>query len=533
MFFKTIHWYLKLQRGVVIVKKHRTIFNVMSLLTAILILFSLSACTNTASNNNTSDNKSAGNIKEGGSISLPTSEPDFLDPNLATAADTRSVLFNVFEGLVKPDENGNLIPAVASSYETSKDALKYTFKLRKGIKFQNGSPVTVQDIKYSLDRAAGKDTGKPLKEELTNIKSVDIKDDSTVGVNLTKADSEFLPYLTVAIIPKDYKDQNTKPIGTGPFKLVKYTPQQEIVLEKNKDYWQKGLPHLDKVTYKITSDANSILVDLKAGSLDTAFIPKDQADQILNDYNLLIGSANLLQQLSINNAVKPFDDVRVRQALYYAIDTQNIIDTVASGVGKSAGTNFFSSFKKYFKPGLEKTYKKNIDKAKELLKEAGYPNGFETSISVPSNYQFHLDTAQVIVEQLKAINVKATIKPVEWGVWLSNVYKGRQYDTTVISLDASYLSPRALLGRYVSTDPSNFINFKDPKYDEIYNQAVNEIDDSKKVEYYKQLQTILNKDAASVFIQDQQKTVVLKKGLAGYKFYPLYVQDLSSIYYTK
>lgn len=521
-------------------QKKKNVFRSVALLTIIGVLFSFTACkgTSSASSSNASlaadSSKSSGNIKEGGAITIPTSEPDFLDPLLANAADTRAILFNVFEGLVKPDESGNLIPAVSSSYEISKDSLKYTFKLRKGIKFHNGNAVTVEDIKYSLDRATGKDTGKPLRPELANIKSVDVKDISTIEINLTKADTDFLPYLTTAIIPKDYKDQNIKPIGTGPFKFVQYTPQQQLVLAKNTEYWQTGLPHLDKVTYKITSDSNATFLDLKAGTLDLdTYVTKDQADQLKENYNTLTVSANLVQLLALNNAVKPFNDVRVREALSYAIDTQNIIDTVGAGVGARVGSNFFGSFKKYFQPGLEKTYTKNIDKAKDLLKQAGYENGFETTITVPSNYQYHVDTAQVIVDQLKAINVKATIKPVEWGVWLSQVYTGRQYDSTVISLDSQFLSARSLLGRYLSTDEGNFMNYKNPQYDETLNKAINETDDAKKVSDYKELQTILNKDAASVYIQDQQKSVVIKKGLAGYKDYPLYVQDLANIYYTK
>lgn len=516
-------------------KKNKKLFLTITLITIIATMSSVLAGCGKKSDTTVSakSTETSGTTNEAGTLVLTTSEPDFLDPHLATAADTRSILFNVFEGLVKPDENGNLIDAVAASHEVSSDGLKYTFKLREGIKFHNGNSVSVEDIKYSIDRAAGKDTGKPLKIELANVKSVDIKDKSTIEINLTTADTDFLPYLTVAIIPKDYNDQNTKPIGTGPFKITKYDKQQKVELVKNPDYWQKGLPHLDKVTYKITQDSNATFLELKAGNVDSAFITKEQADQLTNNYDILTGSANLLQLLVLNNEVKPFDDVRVRQALYYAIDTQSIIDTVASGVGKKAGTNFLSSFKKYYQDGLENTYSKNIDKAKELLKEAGYPDGFETTITVPSIYQFHVDTAQIIVEQLEEINVKATIKKVEWGEWLEKTYKGRQYDSTVISLDATYLSPRALLGRYVSTDSSNFINYKIAEYDDIYQKAVNETDEAKKVEYYKKLQTILNKDAASVFIQDQEKVVVLKKGLSGYKFYPTYVQDLASIYYTK
>lgn len=514
-------------------KKNKRIVTALILASIVALAGVLAGCSKKSDKDvNASTGAKNQSIKDGGNITLTTSEPDSLDPFLATAADTRSVLFNVFEGLVKPDENGNLIDALASSHEVSKDGLKYTFKLRNEVKFHNEKTVTAEDIKYSLDKAAGKDTGKPLKAELANIKSVDIKDSSTIEVNLTKPDTEFLPYLTVAIVPKDYTEEAIKPIGTGPFKITEYDKQDKIELVKNKDYWQKGLPHLDKVTYKI-EDANATFLGLKAGNIDSAFITKDQADQLTANYDTLTGSANLLQLLALNNAKKPFDDIRVRQALYYAIDTKSVIDTVASGVGKRAGTNFLSSFKKYFQSGLENTYNPNIDKAKELLKEAGYANGFEFTITVPSVYQFHVDTAQIIVEQLKAINVKATIKKVEWGEWLEKTYKGRQYDGTIISLDASYLSPRALLGRYVSTDSSNFINYKNEKYDETYKDAVDSTDDAKKISDYKELQKILNEDSASIFIQDQEKVVVVKKGLAGYKFYPTYVQDLAALYYTK
>ena len=476
-------------------------------------------------------------IKEGGSIVISiTNEPDFLDPYLANAAGTREILFNIFEGLVKPDEKGNLIPAVASSYQISKDALKYTFKLRQGVKFHNGNTVTAEDVKYSLEKASGKDGGKPypLAPALTNIKTVIIKDPTTVEIDLTKADTDFLASLTVAIIPQGYHDQNKKPIGTGPFKFGEYIPQQQLILIKNPDYWQKGLPHLDRATFKLSADEDAAFLELKAGTIDLEpYTTSEKAQQLTGAYNVLKGNYNLVQLLALNNARKPFNDVRVRQALSYALDTQKIINTVTYGEGTRIGSAVFPGFKKYYQPGLENTYKNNIAKAKTLLKQAGYANGFETTITVPSNYKTHVDTAQVIVEQLKKINVRATIKQVEWGVWLDQVYFNQQFDSTVIALDASILSARSLLGRYLSTDPTNFINFKDPKYDQIFTSAINETTDSQQVKYYKQLQTILTHDAASVFIQDPPKIVLLKKNLAGYKFYPLYVQDLASIYYTK
>ncbi len=474
-------------------------------------------------------------IREGGSIVVSiTAEPDFFDPYLATAAATREILFNIFEGLVKPDEKGNLIPALAVSYQISKDALQYTFQLRPGVKFHNGKGVTAEDVKYSLEKAAGKDTGKPYQPVFSNIKSVTVKNPVTVAITLNKPDSNLLPSFTVAIIPQGYQDQNKKPVGTGPFKFVEYMPQQQVVLAKNSEYWQKGLPHLDKVLFKLAANEDAAFLQLKAGTIDLEpYIPVDKVEQLTGSYNVLKGNYNLVQLLALNNARKPYNDIRVRKALSYAVDTQKIIDAVTYGQGTRLGSAVFPGFKKYYQPGLENTYKTDIKKAKELLSQAGLAAGFETTITVPANYKTHVDTAQVIVEQLKKINVKATIKQVEWGVWLDQVYKNRQFDSTVIALDAAMLSPQSLLGRYQSKEATNFINYNNPKYDLVMDKAVNTMDESLKIKYYKELQRILTQDAASVFIQDPSKNVLLKKNLAGYKFYPLYVLDLASIYYIR
>ena len=154
------------------------------------------------------------------------------------------------------------------------------------------------------------------------------------------------------------------------------------------------------------------------------------------------------------------------------------------------------------------------------------------TITVPSNYQFHVDTAQVIVEQLKKVGVQAKIQLVEWGTWLSDTYRGRQFQTTIVGLDAN-LAPSDVLKRYRSTASSNFLTYNNPEFDEIFALAVAEADDAKKVAYYKQLQEILTNDAASVYIQDPASYVAVSKKLSGYTFYPVYVQDMSKIYYIE
>lgn len=238
---------------------------------------------------------------------------------------------------------------------------------------------------------------------------------------------------------------------------------------------------------------------------------------------------NLVQALYLNNDVAPFDDVRVRQALCYAVNPQEIMDFVSDGAGTEVGSAMFPAFTKYYMPELNDTYNTDTAKAKELLAEAGYPDGFEFTITVPSNYGQHVDTAQVIAEELKEIGVKANIQEIEWNSWVSDVYSDRKYEATVVGIDASTLSATALLSRYVSTAGKNFVNFKSDAFDAAYAKAQETQNDADKTALYKECETILSKEAASVYIQDLPEFVALNKKFTGYTFYPLYVQNIAKI----
>ncbi|WP_022776989.1 ABC transporter substrate-binding protein [Butyrivibrio sp. AE3009] len=454
---------------------------------------------------------------------------DGLDPHTSTGAGTREVQFNIFEGLVKPDENGNLNPAVASEYTISDDSTVYTFTLRDGVKFHDGSDVTVEDIKYSLDRVKGKDGEEPLVKTFAKVDSVNIVDDKHVEVVLKEADSDFITQLTVAILPASNADPATNPIGTGPYKYVSSSPQENIIVTRFDDYWGEKA-YIKDVVYKIESNADAIVMDLEAGSIDMfCRITTTQAAQLSDKFQVYEGTTNAVQAMYLNNAVKPFDDVRVRQALCYAIDPAEIMGFVSDGLGKEVGSAMFPGFTKYFMPELNDTYNQDIDKAKELLAEAGYPDGFEFTITVPSNYTQHVDTAQVISEELKAVGVTANIQEIEWNSWVSDVYTGRQFEATVVSVDASTLSATAMLSRYVSDASKNFVNFNSPEFDAAYAKAEASTDDAEKTAAYKECLTILSKEAASVYIEDLPQLVALNKKFTGYTYYPLYVQDIAKI----
>ena len=262
---------------------------------------------------------------------------DSLDPHKATAAGTKEILFNIFEGLVKPDPNGNLINAVASDYSISEDGLTYTFTLREGVKFHNGNNVTTEDIKYSLERASGLLDGTALISSLSadkgGITKVDILNDNTVQVSVSSANLELIYSFTAAIIPAGSgEDPEAQPVGTGPFSFVSYKPQESVVLKKNADYWQKGLPYLDEVDFKIVNSADTALLELQGGSIDVyPYLTDSQATELQGKLQVLAAPSNVVQALFLNNADETLQDVRVRQAICYALDRDSINDFVFGG----------------------------------------------------------------------------------------------------------------------------------------------------------------------------------------------------------
>lgn len=466
-------------------------------------------------------------------VGIPQDLEDSLDPHKALAAGTKEILFNVYEGLLKPDSQGNNIPAVAESYTVSEDLMTYTFKLRDGIKFHNGKNVTADDVKYSIDKFAGiSDGSEPLVSAFSVIEEVNIIDDKTVDVVLNTPDTDLPTYLAMvsaAIIPKDNENPDTVAIGTGPYKYVSRSPQENVICEAFDDYWGEKA-NIKNVTFKVEANADSIVMDLLGGSIDFyARLTIDQVKQLNDEFSVYEGTMNLVQALYLNNNVKPFDDVRVRQALSYATDVDEILDITAEGKGTKIGSSMFPAFGKYYDESLSELYPTDIEKAKELLKEAGYENGFNMTITVPSNYQPHIDVAQVLAEQYKKISVNAEIQLVEWNSWLSDVYTGRDFESTVIGVDASYLAASALLSRFESTAANNFINFKSDAYDKAYNKTLTTADDDERTALYLECEKILADEAANVYIQDLPEYVVLNKKFTGYEFYPLYVQDIAKL----
>ena len=464
-------------------------------------------------------------------IGIPQDLDQSLDPHYTVAAGTKEVMFNVFEGLVKYDSNGDTIPAVASEVQVSDDGLVYTFTLRDGVKFHNGDAVDLDDVIYSIQRCKEDPNVNPQTSTgLACIESLEKDGDNKLVMTLSEPNTELMSLLTLAIIPADYDKQDTAPIGTGPYKFVSRTAQESVELEKFADYW--GTPaNIDKVTYKINENVEGLIMGLESGALDlVSHLTSTQTAELSKEnFNIEQGTMNLVQALYLNNAKAPFDNEQVRQALCYAVDRQGVLDMAFDGYGFPIGSNVFPAFTKYYDESLTDYYKPDTAKAKELLAQAGYPDGFDMVITVPANYQPHCDTAEVIAEQLKEVGINATLNKVEWNTWLEDTYTGRNFEATVIGLTADPLTARSLLERFKSDAGNNFINYNNADYDALFEQAIKCYDDAEQVGIYKEMEKNLTEHAASVYIQDMADLVAVRKGLTGLTFYPLYVLDVSTL----
>jgi len=482
------------------------------------------------------------------------SEPVTLDPlNPANTAEGRSVLFNIFEGLVKPDSSGKLQACVAESWVIGQDGLTYDFKLRRGVFFHDGSLLTAADVQFTLETASG--AGFPGFSRIEKIETLNgMESGMDIRITLSEADPEFLPYLAIGIVKAGNTEREKNINGSGPFFLESYELQRFMVLKRFEGYWRlfnandsgaqaaflsgedERVP-LEKVTIVFLSDSNAMLLALQGGSIDGATLTGallEQIDPLLFDITPFYSAS--VQLLALNNAV--LNDIRVRQAINYSVDIQEIIDTAFYGKGEPSGSPLIPGLEAYYEEALRDPYPRDIERARSLLSRAGYgaatgQKELSLEITVPSNFVMHVDTAQVIAEQLKQAGINAAIRQVDWASWLSDVYRDRKYEATIISLDAINVSPRSFLARYRSDSDSNFLNFHSVDFDRVYDASLIETDDEKRAALYREAQRIISDQAASVYIQDIVGFTVFRGGaFGGVVHYPLYILDFAPLYWT-
>ncbi|MDR0469158.1 MAG: ABC transporter substrate-binding protein [Peptococcaceae bacterium] len=462
-----------------------------------------------------------------------SSEPDDFDPMISAATDTQAtVLLNVYEGLLAFNEKGEFIPSLAKSYAISDDGLSYSFELKQGIRFHNGQSFSSEDVKYTYEALAGLAGEAPLNATMSQlVKSVETLGEYAVVIHLAERNAGFITKTVIPICPAGYTNASVMPMGTGPYRFAEYQPGQKVTLEKNPDYTTDTtrVPSIDKAEFRIMTDPNARLMALKSGGLDISFIDASDIPALEGEFNIVETPSNMVQVMGLNNTVKPLDDVRVRQAINYAVNKDEIILGAFSGNGTRLDSFLSPVMAAYYNFDMD-VYDTDLGKAKDLLKEAGLEAGFSFTITVPANYQNHIDAAQVIKNQLAKVGINAEIELVQWADWLDGVYTKAEYEATIIA-HTGKLDPNDFLNRFDSKYGNNYFRYANPAYDALIAAAANATKESERAGIFKQCQQMLVDDAASVFITDPNMVYAVAKDLSGFKTYPVSFYDLASLSY--
>ena len=455
-------------------------------------------------------------------------EPPHLDPTSAAAGAIDSVLYsNVFEGLTRFMGDGSVVPGLAESWEISEDGLTYTFKLQSGVTFHDGTTMDAEDVKFSLDRIGAEDSANAQKALYSAISEVNVIDPATVEIKLSEPNGNMLFNLAwgdaVIVAPESIDNIKQLPIGTGAFKFTSWTQGDNIMIEKNPNYW--GAPAtLDKATFKFISDPTAAFASVMAEDVDVfvGFPAPENLPQFEADprFQVLVGSTEGETILAMNNKQAPFDNIKVREAVAHAIDRQAIIDGAMFGYGTPIGTHFAPHNPAYVDETAISAF--DPEKSKALLAEAGFPDGFETTLDLPPP-SYARRGGEIIAAQLADVGITAKINNVEWAQWLETVFKGKNFGMTIIS----HTEPMDI-GIYAN--PDYYFQYDNPEFQELMTKLNATTDPDMRTEMLAQAQKSIAEDYVNGYLFQLAALSVAKAGVQGlWKNAPTQATDLTSV----
>jgi peptide/nickel transport system substrate-binding protein len=431
------------------------------------------------------------------------------------AAIPAALLYNVFETLVKIDEKGEYQPLLAEKYEVSDDGLTYTFHLRQGVTFQNGQPFDSSDVKFSFDNSIAnlaKGTAPGIiSATFAPVASVEAPDANTVVVTLKQRSRNFL--FNIAQTGGVVVDQTslpaiaTKPVGTGPFEFVSYSTNDNLKLKRYDGYWGTK-PSLENVEFRYIGDPKTMADSIRSpggvdliDNLTPELFKTFQDDPDFQTINIVTNGETIL---AINNSRKPLDDVRVRQAISYAIDKKAVNEIAESGFAQIIGTHSSPNDPWYL--DLSDTYQYDPDKAKELLQEAGVSD-LKLTLQVPP-VPYATSSAEVVRDNLADVGIDVTLKDIEFPLWIDQVFTKADYDLTIIS----HVEARDV-DQY--GNPGYYWRYDSPKVQDLLKQADAAPTDAESDDLYHQVLRQINEDAVNDWLFLLPGLTVAKKDITG------------------
>ncbi|MGQ0567943.1 MAG: ABC transporter substrate-binding protein [Armatimonadota bacterium] len=472
----------------------------------------------------------------GGTLRLGMqTDPVGLDPHLSTATATRNMMEHVYDTLVFYSASGRFTPGLAESWTTSQDGLTWTFTVRRNAKFHNGRPFVADDVVYTINRIKDPKTRSPRAGDFADVDSVTAADPHTVVFKLKKPFAPLIAKLSnslsAAIVPREViekdGDLNTTPTGTGPFRFVGYTPQQRLILVRSGDYWEtdaggRRLPYLDRLEFVFFPDAIARATAIRTGTVDfIEYVPSSEVKSLRTDPNVEVvgGPSSNFRAIYINNAVAPFNNVKIRQALAWSISRKEIIDTALFGVGGLEATasvippgNFFALSRNVYD-------KVDIDRAKRLLAEAGHPNGFEADLYVTSTYDFLRTPAEIIQAQAAKAGIRLKIIAADWSVYLPTVF-AKRYVLTILGTSGQVDPDDYLFNNFRTGDARNYINYSDPQFDRLVEQGQTTANEAQRKRLYEQAQMRLQETVPMVFLFHSTTFEAIRKNVQGFEHWP-------------
>ena len=458
-------------------------------------------------------------------------DPVGLDPHLTTATATRNMMENVYDTAVQVDPTLRIVPGLATSWQTSADGLTWTFTLRGNVKFHNGRALTADDLVYSLNRIRDPKTKSPRASDFSVIDTVTATGPLTVAVRLKQPFSPLLAKLASSlnvIVPHEVVekdgDLNTQVVGTGPFRFVEYTPQQRLVLVRSGDFWGydatgRRLPYIDRIEFNFYPDAVARTTALRTGNVDwIEYVPSSEVQSLRGDPNVQVvgGLSANFRAIYINTAVAPFNNVKVRQAMAWAVDRKQIVDTALFGVGGVVATGTTIPPGNYYAMAKNVYSKVDVDKGKQLMAEAGFANGVDAELYVTSTYDFLRTPAELVQAQLAKIGIRTKIVAADWSVYLPTVFQ-KHYTLTILGNSGQADPDDFLYNPFHTGVASNYLNYSDPQFDKLVEQGRAVSGDAQRRAIYQQAQQRLQDTVPMVFLFHSTQYEAMRKNVRGYQ----------------
>ncbi len=459
-------------------------------------------------------------------------EPPHLDPTAGAAAAIDEVVYaNVFEGLTRIDRNGEVKPGLAASWSVSEDGKTYSFTLREGVRFHDGTAMDSSDVIFSIQRAIAEDSVNAQKALFEPIESVAAEGAGTVVIKLKRPTGHFLFNLgwgdAIVVGEESAGGNKANPVGTGPFSFKRWVKGDRVELQRNDDYW--GEPaKLATATFRFIPDPAAAVSAMMAGDVDAFanFPAPENMIQFEADprFKVVIGSTEGETILSTNNGRPPFDDIRVRQAIAHAIDRKAIIDGAMFGYGTPIGSHFAPHHPAYV--DLTNSYPLDLEKARALMAEAGHAEGFKATIKLPPP-SYARRGGEIIASQLSEIGIELEIIPVEWAQWLEQAFRGKDYDLTIVS----HTEPMDI-GIYARD--SYYFDYKSDAFNGVMEKLTAEVDEPARYALMAEAQKRLAEDAVNGFLFQLAKHGVWNAKLQGlWENSPVQANDLTEVYWEK